>query len=268
MKKITQLSLITLVLLLALVGYVASQPIRWVNAQATIPTPTANAEGKVIYVVQPGDFCATIAEKTGVDLAIIKSLNNLDEACSIYEKQELVLAQLDKPTPTPLPAPTMVPVEVTPTATPGTGIARICVVLFNDMDGNGRRTDFEAYLYGGVAGVNDQIGQVSRTGNTVAGDPAQGVTPLCFEDLPEGNYNVTMAIPEGFNPTTMMNFPLTVHAGETATIDFGAQESISMPATAQQEAASGRSPVLGIIGGLILLAGLGLGFYMWRQRKI
>lgn len=268
MKKTLLTPLIVVVLLIGALGILMSQPAQLARAQATVTTPTPDSEGRIYYTVQAGEFCATISEKLGVDLATLKSLNGLDENCTILEGQKLLIAQGEKPTSTPMPAPTLMPVEITPTATPGTGIARLCVVLFNDMDGNGRRTDFEAYLYGGVAGVNDQTGQVALTGNTVAGDPTLGVTPLCFDDVPEGNYNITMAVPEGFNPTTVMNYPLTVHAGETATIDFGAQEKIALPTTPEEVAAAGRSPVLGIVGGLVLLAGLGLGVYMWRQRKI
>ena len=268
MKKIHLLPLIFTAILIGLLGMMIIQPNQFASAQAVVTTPTPDSEGRIYYIVQAGDYCATITEKMGIDLTTLKTFNALDENCTIQEGQKLLIAQVDKPTSTAMPAPTLIPEQITPTATPGTGISRICVVLFNDMDGNGRRTDFESYLYGGVAGVNDQIGQISLTGNTVAGDPTLGITPLCFDDVPEGNYNITMAIPEGFNPTTVMNYPLTVHAGETATIDFGAQEKIVLPTTPQEAAAQGRSPLLGIIGGLILLSGLGLGIYMWRQRKI
>ena len=268
MKKTLLLPLTIAVMLIGLLGLSIAQPTRYASAQATVTTPTPDAEGRIYYTVQAGEFCATISEKMGVDLATLKSLNGLTDDCLINEGQKLLIAQVEKPTSTPMPAPTLMPVAITPTATPGTGTSNICVVLFNDMGGNGRRTEFESYLYGGVAGVNDQIGQVALTGNTVAGDPTLGVTPLCFADVPEGNYNITMAIPEGFNPTTVMNYPLTVHAGETATIDFGAQEKIAMPSTPQEVAAEGRSPILGIVGGLVLLSGIGLGVYMLRQRKI
>ena len=268
MKKTYLLPLFIAALVIGSLGFLWARPTQHANAQATVTTPTPDSEGRIYYIVQPGEFCTTISEKLGVELTALKTMNGLDENCTILEGQKLLIAQVEKPTSTPMPAPTLMPVEITPTATPGTGTATICVVLFNDMDGNGRRTDFEAYLYGGVAGVNDQTGQVALTGNTVAGDPTLGVTPLCFEDVPEGNYNISLAIPEGFNPTTVMNYPLTVHAGETATIDFGAQEKIVVPTTPEEAAAEGRSPVLGIIGGLVLLSGLGLGIYLWRQRKI
>ncbi len=89
---------------------------------------------------------------------------------------------------------------------------------------------------------------------------------MCFDDIPVGTYNISIAIPDDFNPTTVTNYPLEVRAGEEATIDFGAQlaippESEVVPDTAR------RVPVLAIVGGIILLAGLGLGVYMLRSNK-
>jgi len=34
-----------------------------------------------------------------------------------------------------------------------------------------------------------------------------------------------VAVPEGYNPTTVMNYALTVNAGDQALLDFGAQVS-------------------------------------------
>ena len=87
-----------------------------------------------------------------------------------------------------------------------------------------------------------------------------------FDDIPVGTYNISIAIPDDFNPTTVTNYPLEVRAGEEATIDFGgplatAPESEVVPDTAK------RVPILAIVGGIILLAGLGLGFYMLRLNK-
>jgi len=155
---------------------------------------------------------------------------------------------------------------ITPSPTPSPGTATICVVLFHDKDGNGMRTEGEDYLYGGEVSVSNPDGSVSLTGTTVAGNPDE-VQPRCFPELPQDSYNVSVAIPDGFNATTITNYALEVKAGEDATIDFGAQESAPSAGVIAPDSAR-RSPVLGIIGGLVLLAGLGLAFYMWRTRKI
>ena len=177
----------------------------------------------------------------------------------------LVIGQVEV---TPMPATataTTPPEQITPTLTQMPGLAEICVVLFHDLDGNGRRTTGEDYLYGGEVSINDRSGSVSRTGTTVAGDPDL-VTPFCFVDLPSGSYNISIAIPDDFNPTTVTNYPLDVRAGESATIDFGAQLAEQPGAETAGDTVT-RIPFLGIVGAVIMLAGIGLGIYMWRTNK-
>ncbi|MEN6580298.1 MAG: LysM peptidoglycan-binding domain-containing protein [Anaerolineaceae bacterium] len=239
------------------------------SAQGTpYQTPTPNANGDIIFKVRPGDNCISISLLTNVSIETIKSLNGLDDTCTLYEDQEIVLGRVEPVvlTQTAMPTPT-IPLEmITPSPTPSPGTATICVVLFHDMDGNGMRTIGEDYLYGGEVSISNRSGSVSLTGTTVAGNPDE-VDPRCFPDLPQDSYNVTVAIPDGFNATTTTNYALEVKAGEDATIDFGAQESAPSAGVVEPDSAR-RSPVLAIIGGVILLAGLGLGYYLWRTRKI
>ena len=239
------------------------------SAQGTpYQTPTPNANGDIIFKVRPGDGCISISLLTNVPIETIKSLNGLDDACTLYEDQEIVLGRVEPVvlTQTAMPTPTIPPEMITPSPTPSPGTATICVVLFHDMDGNGMRTTGEDYLYGGEVSISNRSGSVSLTGTTVAGNPDE-VEPRCFPDLPQDSYNVTVAIPDGFNATTTTNYALEVKAGEDATIDFGAQESAPSAGVVEPDSAR-RSPVLAIIGGVVLLTGLGLGFYLWRTRKI
>lgn len=239
------------------------------SAQGTpYQTPTPNANGDIIFKVRPGDGCISISLLTNVPIETIKSLNGLDDACTLYEDQEIVIGRVEPVvlTQTAIPTPTIPPEMITPSPTPSPGTATICVVLFHDMDGNGMRTEGEDYLYGGEVSISNRSGSVSLTGTTVAGIPDE-VEPRCFSDLPQDSYNVTVAIPDGFNATTTTNYALEVKAGEDATIDFGAQESAPSAGVVEPDSAR-RSPVLAIIGGVVLLAGLGLGFYLWRTRKI
>ncbi len=239
------------------------------SAQGTpYQTPTPNANGDIIFKVRPGDGCISISLLTNVPIENIKSLNGLDDACVLYEGQDLILGRVEPVvlTQTAMPTATIPPELITPSPTPSPGTATICVVLFHDKDGNGTRTIGEDYLYGGEVSVSNRDGSVSLTGTTVAGNPDE-VQPRCFPDLPQDSYNVSVAIPDGFNATTITNYALEVKAGEDATIDFGAQESAPSAGVVVPDSAR-RSPVLGIIGGVVLLAGLGLAFYMWRTRKI
>ena len=260
-----------LILLLIALGLSLSTWRLPASAQGTpYQTPTPNANGDIIFKVRPGDGCISISLLTNVPIETIKSLNGLDDAAcsSLLEGQDIVIGRVEPVvlTQTAMPTATIPPEMITPSPTPSPGTATICVVLFHDKDGNGMRTEGEDYLYGGEVSVSNPDGSVSLTGTTVAGNPDE-VQPRCFPDLPQGSYNVSVAIPDGFNATTITNYALEVKAGEDATIDFGAQESAPSAGVITPDSAR-RSPVLGIIGGLVLLAGLGLAFYMWRTRKI
>ena len=249
-----------------LLGLVLNPDAGQVSAQTPYQSPTPNEQGTVIYIVQAGEWCSTIQERTGVPIADIIRLNNLTDACNIYEGQSLVLARVEVTPLPPTPTATTPAELITPTLTPMPGVARICVVLFHDMDGNGMRSQDEDFLYGGEVSLNDRLGTVSLTGTTVAGDP-DIVTPLCFEDIPIGTYNISIAIPDDFNPTTVTNYPLEVRAGEEATIDFGGQLATAPDSEVVSDTAQ-RVPILAIVGGIILLAGVGLAVYMLRSNKI
>jgi hypothetical protein len=264
-KRTKFLSFAVLFLLISSLSFAAGKTSNIANAQTPYNTPTADAAGRIIYVVQPGEFCSQIQERTGVPISEIIRLNGLTEACEVFGGDEIVIGMVEV---TPLPATptaTIPPDQITPTLTPMPGLAKICVVLFHDMDGNGKRTEGEDYLYGGEVSINDRLGNVSRTGTTVAGSP-DIVDPYCFADLPVGTYNISIAIPDDFNPTTVTNYPLEVRAGESATIDFGAQLA-SQPGAEVVSDTVNRVPILGIVGLIVLLAGVGLGVYMWRSNR-
>lgn len=247
-----------------------------VNAQYQTPTP--DDKGNIYYTVAEGDFCSTIAEKFGVSVQQIIDYNGLDKDCTIWIGRQILVAMVtptsEPPavTPDPVattevpqdPQPTEAPVEVEPSPTAVLNVGRICVVLFHDKNGNAMRDAGESFLYGGEVSINDRLGTVSKVGTTVAGDP-EVVTPLCFPELPPGEYNISVAVPDGFNTTTANSHAVTITAGATMTIDFGAQEAT--PEASQQTEVGSRSPLLFILGGVILLSGLGLLFYMLRTRK-
>jgi hypothetical protein len=223
------------------------------HPQANYATPTPDQNGRVIYVVQPNDTCTGIALWTGVDENRLRQLNKLDENCTIVEGQQLLLGLLETQVPTPGPSPTSGPQQPTPTPFNGSGI--ICVYLFDDLNGNALSETTEAPIAGGAISITDRSVQISKTGTTT-GDGL----PVCFEELPEGDYNISVAPPEGYNPTTIMNYPLTLTAGDRSIVDFGAQlSSLAEPGIPPEE---GRTPLLGIFGGLLVLIGIGLAIYV------
>jgi hypothetical protein len=89
----------------------------------------------------------------------------------------------------------------------------------------------------------------------------------CFTDVPEGEYNISVAVPENYNPTMELTYTFSINAGDRAFVDFGAQSQAETIAEQDPENSGGTSPIFGILGGLLLLGGLGLGWYAFQQRK-
>jgi hypothetical protein len=154
------------------------------------------------------------------------------------------------------------------TPTPFAGTTEICVLLYDDLNGDALREATEPAIAGGAISVAETSGKFSKTLETsVVADPNayQGV---CFGDVPEGNYNIGVAIPDNYNATTNLTYTLDVKAGDRAEVSFGAQSrdtSIAQPSSPQQSG-EGRSPILGFFGGFLLLGGIALGWYALRLR--
>lgn len=234
-------------------------------AQSSYQTPTPNAEGQIIYTVQEGDNCTIIFLKTGVSIEEIIALNNLEPDCNVFPSQPLLLATVAPATSTPegpVPTATM----GAPTPTPFDGNAEICIVLYEDLDGNQKRSENEFYLAGGVISITNRSGTFSETRETVGGNPDL-VEPVCVADVPEGEYNLSMGIPEGYNPTTSLNYPLAVTAGDTVVVDFGAQPSSAVNAADDPIDGGGRSPLFLAIGLFLLAGGAAAAFFFIRSRQ-
>ncbi len=224
------------------------------------PTPSPNAEGKIIYTVQPGntiiDICGVIGR--GSDPSCIDDIlkwNGISNPKSIYVGQQLIIGQgaagAVQPTATtpPTAGPAATEASGQPTVDPNTqpttdpnaqpttdpnaqptaaqpitapaGAASICVTLYNDANGNGLLDPGE----GLVAAGNFSLLDVSNS-NTVATYTTDGASePHCFETLPSGNYRINSNVPEGYKATTRSDWDLTLAAGSTANLEFGAQST-------------------------------------------
>lgn len=269
MKKLPMLLTLSLLVLIGVLLLSAPQS---VNAgplnQAAYSTPTPNADGEILYTVQEGNNCTSIFLLTNVSIEQIIALNGLDEDCSIVPGQQLILATVAPATATP-PGPTQTPTMSPPTPTPFNGNATVCIVLYEDLDGNQKRSDTEFYLGGGVANLNNREGTYSQSLDTISGDPAlYDVEDLpCFQDVPEGEYNLSMGIPNGYNATTNLNYPLSVTAGDTVIVDFGAQPGSAAASEEDPATSTNRSPLLLAIGFLLLAGGAALAFFFVRSRQ-
>ena len=70
-----------------------------------------------------------------------------------------------------------------------------------------------------------------------------------------------MAVPEGYNPTTVLNYTLVLEPGTETYLDFGAQVSSAVEEETAAAGGTNRSLLLGVGGGVLLLAGIGLAVY-------
>lgn len=228
------------------------------HPQAVLPTPTAQPDGRIIYVAQPGDSWWIISVKTGVPETQLYLLNNTKPDDPLMEGQKILLGVV---TPTP-PVPTGQAVTPTPlnTTPQAAGMGVICVLLYDDINGDSVRQPEELQLPNGAISLANSIGTINQTSNTTT-----SADPVCFEDVPEGAYNLSVAVPDGYNPTTVTNAPLTLIPGDQTTMNFGAQlSSLARPAAT---GGGGRNPIIGIVGIVLLLGGAGMGIYLWRAKR-
>lgn len=266
--------LLVLLLVLGLQTPVIAAPLLQLT---DFPTPTPGPDGRILYTVQLGDTLWRIAAVSGMTLDEIRQLNNLSADEIINPGDVLLLgfsgdaATSGSPTPEgvipTLPAGSLLP---TPTSGPGTGT--VCVLLYEDANGDAIRQEEEPAIAGGAISLTNRAGTISEQDQTVPGpaDPAEDPPRICFEEMQEGDYVVTVAIPDGYNPTTDLSASFSLIPGDTTFIDFGAQLSTEGEAQAISEIPEegGRSPVFGLIGGLLLVAGLGVAVYaMFSGRR-
>lgn len=74
-----------------------------------------------------------------------------------------------------------------------------------------------------------------------------------------------MGIPDGYNPTTSMNYSIEVIAGDVIVVDFGAQPSTQM-AEIEVPVSQQRSPLLLVMGLFLLAGGAGLAYFFLRAK--
>jgi hypothetical protein len=238
------------------------------HPQVVYATPTALEDGRIFYRVQEGETCLRIELLTSVKVADLIKLNNLDQNCTIIPGTDLLIG-IVTPEPSLTPNPDVTATPLLPTPTPVKGTGEVCVVLFADINGNATREETEAAILGGAVSITGVGGVFSNTGLTQTGLDADGnENMLCFSDMPEGEYTISLAVPDGYNPTTATTYPFKLIAGNRSIVDFGAQASaIQPPAENGASSQSGRSPVLAILGGVLVLGGIGLAIYIRLLRR-
>ena len=249
--------IILTILVLILSGFWQPSASAAPQAQVAIFTPTPGPDGKIIWVVRANDTLLSISLITGVSVDELRTLNNLPDD-NIIVGQKLVIGLAGPAadvTPTIGPSPT--PTTILPTPSPKPGVGTLCVILFNDANGDLLRQEEEPSIPGGAISLNNRAGSVSLTADT-----DDSLEHKCFPDLPEGEYSISVAVPVGYNPTTTSSYTILLRAGDQSYIDFGAQANSQTIAELQTIPEGGqRSPLWLFIGIPLLLIGIGLVIY-------
>ncbi len=263
---------LSLFFLLIVLAFGLSLPARAAPSEQQFATNTPLPDGRILYTIQAGDTCTKVQLLYSITLEQLRQLNqNINADCTnLIPGQQLLVGTggpAAAPTITPGPSPTPAPPTITPT--PFAGTTEICVLLFDDINGNALRDTGENVIPGGAISVTEVTGKYSKTLNTAASADPTAYQGTCFTDTPEGKYNIGVAIPDNYSPTMSLTYTLDVKAGDTAYVDFGAQSreaSVSQP-SGSDSGGGGTSPFLGLVGGILLLGGIGLGWYALRLRS-
>ena len=239
-------------------------------------TPTPGPDGKIFYTVRQGDTIWSIAAISGLSVEELRTINNLHPNQSIKPGDTIFLGLSGPALLTPTPAP-ITPILPTPTVTrkPDDGSAKLCIMLYNDINGNSMREAEEPSLPGNPVTATEKNGKV-----VVSKETGAGIISICLgenEKLPPGEYTVSVAIPPGYNPTTKTNYQITLNIGDETYLNFGAQtqsSTASSPAVVSPDTTTpspsddGKIPIFGILGGFFLLIGIGVGVYAARLKRL
>ena len=264
----TRLPFIILFILIVLPVLGISLPVAAAPPAQGFITATPGPDGRILYTVVADDTCSLVALRHGIGVPQLRQFNTrLDENCTLTIGQQLVVGLAVQDAPTAGPAPTLLP--PTATATPVSGTTEVCVLLFDDGNGDALRQETEFGIDGGAVSLTNLNGSYSQQQPTTSAVDPDLLEPVrtCFLDVPGGQYNISVAVPDNYNPTMLLSYNLTVKAGDRASVDFGAQSKTVTAADAETSEEGGRSSVLGIFGLLLLLGGVGLGYYAYRSSQ-
>jgi hypothetical protein len=230
--------------------------------QVAYPSPTPGQDGRIIYIVKAGETCTQISLLYGVSIEYIRTTNLLDENCTLREGQRLMIGVGVAPGATATAAVATTAAQASPTPTPGVGgTAQVCVLIYNDANGDALRQSSEGAIAGAAISLTSTDGKYSQTLTSVINPDATAYQGMCFADVPAGNYSVSAAAPDGYNPTINSTTSVDVIPGNSIYVDFGAQIKTTADAPV---AGKGPSPILGVVGVALLLGGVGLAAYTWR----
>ena len=99
-------------------------------------------------------------------------------------------------------------------------------------------------IAGAAISLTSDDGTYSQTLTSVINPDATAYQGMCFANVPPGKYSVSVAAPDGYNPTMNLTSSLDVNPGDLISVNFGAQpkaaDSGSNHAEQRPFAAAGR----------------------------
>ena len=172
--------------------------------QTDFVTATPNEFGRIYYTVTENDFSLwDIAAKTGVDLQDIYQMNAdiSEQDPTIFIGQKIVIA-IQTPEPTATVEGYVDTINLEPTSIPeGPGTGTICVLLYEDINGNAFREEEEPMMTEGAVSVSGKKTDSLLEQKTQLTILKGMINIVVFMSFQKGNYTITMAIPDGFNST-------------------------------------------------------------------
>jgi len=184
-------------------------PAAWVS-------PTPDAGGAIVVIVQPGESLWVIAARAGLSLPDLLALNNLTEASIINPGDALVVGYVTPVAVGPeQTTPTATPPPPTPRPTEARLVAAVCLTAFDDTDRDGLH-DPEEPLRAGVAFTVYNSDAVAA--NYITDGRSE---PKCLIGLTPGEYRVTRSVTPGEVLTTEGNWSLNLTAGSELYQSFG-----------------------------------------------
>ena len=191
------------ILLVALMGFGWALQVQAAPAPQGRPTNTPDSYGNIYYIVAPGDTCYFIAAMYGITDSELRSQNpKINASCSnLIPGDKLQMLVSGPPGVTVTAGPSATPAPPTETPTPFAGTTEICVLLYNDLNGNALReandnigvaipdnynaTTNLTYTLDVKAGDRAEVSFGAQARDTTAGQPSQpgppgggGVSPL------------------------------------------------------------------------------------------
>ncbi len=161
------------------------------------------------------------------------------------------------PTQTPLPTRAAEPTLISKASGP----SEICVLLYDDANGNGALDSNEGAIPGGQLSLLDpSSGAVLQAYTTTPAD----TNGHCFTALPAGLYTVAAVAPAGYNATMETSILQRVLAGQHYQLNFGAQPSAGTGSGGSVNIFTASVTALGVV---LMLAAVGIAALILIRRR-